>query len=72
MSFKITVDVKTGSNYESIDIIDNNHYLVNVKEVPKKGKANKAVIKLLKKYFDSQVFLVAGHTSSRKVFEILR
>jgi uncharacterized protein (TIGR00251 family) len=72
MSFKITVDVKTGSNYESIDIIDNNHYLVHVKEVPKKGKANKAVIKLLKKYFDSQVFLVAGHTSSRKVFEILR
>jgi uncharacterized protein (TIGR00251 family) len=72
MSFKITVDVKAGSNYESIDLVDDNHYLVHVKEFPKKGKANKAVIKILKKYFDSQVFLVAGHTSSRKVFEIFR
>jgi uncharacterized protein (TIGR00251 family) len=72
MSFKITVDVKTGSNNESIDLVDDNHYLVHVKELPKKGKANKAVIKILRKYFNSQVFLLAGHTSSRKVFEIER
>jgi len=71
MTFRITVDVKTGSNFESIDVINDDHYLVHVKEQPKKGKANRAVIKLLKDHFDSAVFIVAGHTSSRKIFEIL-
>ncbi|MBD3205279.1 DUF167 domain-containing protein [Candidatus Bathyarchaeota archaeon] len=71
MTIRITVDVKTGSNFESIDVVGDDHYLVHVKEQPKKGKANKAVIKVLKSHFDSQVFLVAGHTSSRKIFEVL-
>lgn len=71
MVLKIAVDVKTGSNFESIEKIGENHYLVFVKEQPKKGKANKAVIKALKDYFDKQVFLVTGHTSSRKIFEVI-
>jgi uncharacterized protein (TIGR00251 family) len=66
----ITVDVKPGQREENIEKIDDTHYLVQVKAPAEKGKANKAVIKLLKKFFDKQVTLVSGHTSSRKIFEI--
>ena len=47
---------------------------VKVCAVPEKGKANKAVIELLAKYYGvkkSQVFLLSGETSSHKVFEVL-
>lgn len=66
----ITVDVKPGQREEHIEEIGENHLLVYVKAPASKGKANKAVIKLLKKHFSNQVFLVSGHTSSRKVFEV--
>jgi uncharacterized protein (TIGR00251 family) len=70
MVLMITVDVKTSSNFNSVEKIGENHYLVYVKEHPKKGKANRAVMKVLKDYFNRQVFLVTGHTSSRKTFEV--
>ena len=66
----ITVDVKPGQREESVEILGEDHFLVSVKAPASKGKANKAVIKLLKKYFDKQVFLVSGNTSSRKIFEV--
>jgi len=66
----ITVDVKAGQRDESIQEISEKHLLVQVKAPASKGKANKAVIKLLKHHFGRQVFLVSGHTSSRKIFEV--
>jgi uncharacterized protein (TIGR00251 family) len=66
----ITVDVKPGQREESVQKISEDHLLVKVKAPASKGKANKAVIKLLKNHFGCQVFLVSGHTSSRKIFEI--
>jgi uncharacterized protein YggU (UPF0235/DUF167 family) len=66
----IIVDVKTGSNSKSISKVGDNHYLVNVKELPKKGKANKAVIKILNDFFNAPVFLLSGYASSRKIFEV--
>ncbi len=66
----VTVDVKPGQREEKVDKIGENHLLVHVKAPASKGKANKAVIKLLKKYFDRQVSLVSGHTSSRKIFDV--
>jgi len=65
-----TVDVKPNQREENIVRIDENHLLVHVQALAIKGKANKAVMKLLKKYFGKQVFLVSGHTSSRKIFMI--
>lgn len=65
-----TVDVKPNQREENVVRIDENHLLVYVQAPAIKGKANKAVIKLLKKYFGKQVFLVSGHTSSRKIFMI--
>ncbi len=48
-------------------------YTVLVKEPPKEGKANDAVIRELARHFDcsrSEVKLVSGATSKTKVFEI--
>lgn len=48
-------------------------YIVSVKERPIEGMANEAITKLLAEYFKiprSQVRLVSGATSKRKVFEI--
>lgn len=66
----ITVDVKPGQREENVEVIEENHLLVHVKAPASKGKANKALIKLLKKHFGRQVYLVSGHTSNRKIFEV--
>jgi uncharacterized protein (TIGR00251 family) len=66
----ITVDVKSGQREEGVEEIDETHYLVQVKVPASKGKANKAVIKLLKSHFGKEVYLVSGHTSSRKICEV--
>ena len=66
----ITVDVKPAQREENIEELGENHLLVSVKAPASKGKANKALIKLLKKHFGAQVNLVSGHTSSRKIFEV--
>lgn len=66
----ITVDVKTSQRVESVEEIGEKNFLVQVKEPARKGKANKAVIKLLKRHFNKEVYIVSGHTSSRKIFEV--
>jgi uncharacterized protein (TIGR00251 family) len=66
----ITVDVKPNQREEIIEEIDESHLLVHVKATASKGKANKALIKLLKNHYGRQVFLISGHTSSRKIFEV--
>jgi uncharacterized protein (TIGR00251 family) len=67
---RITVKVKTESREESVEQLDDKSYLVRVKEPRRKGKANQAVIKVLRKHFGSQVTLVSGITSTVKIFEI--
>jgi uncharacterized protein (TIGR00251 family) len=68
---RITVDVKAGSNRESVELIEEGHYLVHVRAPSRKGKANAAITKLLKRYLGRPVTLISGHTSNRKVFEVL-
>ena len=68
---KITIEVKTGSKEEGVEVIEEGHYIVKVKEQRQKGKANQAVLKLLKKHFDKQARLVYGATSTTKIVEIL-
>ena len=49
-------------------------YTVHVKERPVEGRANEAILKLPAEHFGvarSQVRLVSGATSRRKVFEIM-
>jgi uncharacterized protein (TIGR00251 family) len=64
------VDVKAGSKWDSVEEIDENHLMVHVRAPPTKGKANAAIIKLLRKHYDRHVTLVSGFTSNTKVFEV--
>jgi uncharacterized protein (TIGR00251 family) len=67
---RITVDVKAESREEGVEKISEDHYLVRVREPRKKGKANQAVLKMLKKHLGKQVFLVSGATSTTKIIEV--
>jgi len=81
---KIIVKVKTKAREDKVippertlwkDLDENqNVYKVWVTEVPVKGKANKAVVRLLAEYFkigESFVVLTKGSISKTKVFDIL-
>jgi len=67
---RIIVDVKAGSDRDAVEKLEEGRYLVHVKAQPRKGKANAAVAKLLRRELGAQVYMVAGHTSSRKVFDV--
>jgi len=70
-ALRITVDVKAGSHDEGVEPIEEGRYLVKVKEPRQKGKANQAVLKLLKKHFGKQARLVSGATSTTKIVELI-
>jgi hypothetical protein len=72
---KIKVLAKPNSNKAEVKKIDNEHYMVSVKEPPVKGEANRAILKLLSQYFEvslSKVRMVHGHTTRNKTIEIVK
>jgi uncharacterized protein (TIGR00251 family) len=69
---KIQVKVKPRSKTEELSQ-EGDSFIVKVKEPPKEGKANQAVIKLLAEYFGvphSQVRILSGFRSKNKVIEV--
>ena len=71
---KIIVKIKPNSRKEEIKKIDDKNFIVAVKEPPVDGKANKALVKTMAKYFNvssSTVRIASGHTSKQKIVEIL-
>lgn len=69
----IFVTVKPRKKENKVEKVNDNHYTVWTKEVPQKGKANNAVIKLLAEYFDikqSAILLKSGTTSKHKICEV--
>jgi uncharacterized protein (TIGR00251 family) len=68
---RITVDVRTGSREEGVEDLGEGRYLVRVKAPRKKGKANVAVLKLLRRHFGRRAIVVSGHTSTRKIIELV-
>ncbi len=69
----IFVNVRSGAKDNCVEQIDSKHFKVYVKEVPEKGKANRAVLKTLAKYFEipvSSLEIVSGDKSSRKIIKI--
>jgi len=69
---KIQVKVKPNSKIEDLSQ-EGNILVVKVKEPPKEGKANQAVIKLLAEHFGvprSQVRILSGSRSRDKVIEV--
>lgn len=82
---KIVVKAKTGSKVEKVERIteeplglpglvrESPVYRVLVKDAPVDGKANRAIIKALSKYFavpQGRVSLIKGESSKTKIFEI--
>ena len=70
---KISVKAKLRAKEQSVQEIDETHFVVSVKEPPKQGKANQAIIKALARYFKtapSNIKLVSGFSSKQKVFEV--
>jgi len=69
---KIQVKVKPNSNTGKLSQ-EGNSFIVKVKEPPKEGKANQAVIRLLAEHFgvpQSQVRILSGFRSRNKVIEV--
>lgn len=72
---KIFVRAKPSAKEEKIEKIDEINFIVEVKEPPKKGKANRAIAKALATHFNvapSRVNLISGFSSRQKVFEVLK
>jgi hypothetical protein len=65
---RIRIKVIPNSNRD--EIIDGDPLIVRVKEKPVKGKANRSVIKLLSKHFNSRVRIVSGAKSKEKWIEV--
>lgn len=70
---KIQVEVKPNSKTEEVSQ-EGDSFIVKVKEPPKEGRANRAVIKLLAEHFgvpQSQVKILSGFKSKNKVIEVV-
>jgi uncharacterized protein (TIGR00251 family) len=70
---KINVKAKPSSREEKVEKIDENNFVVSVKEPPEKGKANEAIRNALAIYFkiaSSRVKIISGYSSRNKIIEI--
>ena len=71
---KIQIKVKPNSRTAEL-IQEGDSFIVKVKEPPKEGKANQAVIKVLAEHFgvpQSQVRILSGFRSRNKVIEVAK
>jgi len=71
---KIFVKAKPNAKEEKIQKINENSYIISVKEPPIRGKANFAIIKVVAKYFKItplRVNIISGHASKQKIIKIL-
>ena len=69
---KVRIRVMPNSRTDEV-IKEGDWFLVKVKEPPKEGKANRAVIKLLARYFNAPqdaVSVSSGFKSRNKVIEV--
>ncbi len=67
---KIKLTVKPNSPKNEIINIKDNEYKINIKAPPQEGKANRELIKFLKKYFNKSVRIITGLKSREKIVEL--
>lgn len=71
---KIFVKAKPNAKEEKVEKIDENNFVVSVKEPPIKGKANDAIRNALAIYFktgSASVKIISGFSSRNKIIEII-
>jgi len=64
------IEIKVIPNSNEDAVIEAEPLIVRVKEPPTKGKANKAVVKVLSRYFNARVRIVSSTKSRRKIVAI--
>ena len=70
---KIVVKAKPSSKEDRVEKIDENNFIVYVREPPVDGRANNAITKLLADYFGVKPYLVeivSGSWSKTKIIKI--
>ncbi|MFQ6053564.1 MAG: DUF167 domain-containing protein [Candidatus Bathyarchaeia archaeon] len=67
---RITIEVKAEAEEERMEHLGEDRYRVWVKAPRRKGRANAAVVKLLRRHFGGHVRIIRGLRSSTKVVEI--
>ena len=70
---KIFVKVKLGAKEQKIKKFGKTNFEVWLKELPIKGKANKALLNLLADYFNipiSSIIILSGSRSKQKILQI--
>ncbi len=70
---KILIKARPGAREEKVEKVDDENYIVSVKERAEDNEANIAIIKALSEYFKVsmlQVRLIGGRTSRHKVIVI--
>lgn len=70
---KIFVKARPNAKEEKVEKIDEQNYIVWVKEPPKQGKANNAIKNALAVYFktgSSCIKIISGYASRNKIIEI--
>ena len=66
---KLKIKVKPNSKEQGIEKKED-YYLVKLKSAPENNKANVELLKLLKKYFKSDVKIKSGFSSRNKIIEL--
>ena len=66
----IKVFVKPNSKEEAFEELGHNEYVVKLREPAEKGKANVALLKLLKKHFKGEIRIIHGFSDRDKIIEI--
>jgi len=69
-SLRITVDVRAEAREEGVEKLGEAWYLVSVKAPRRKGRANAAVLTLLRRHFGRHPRIIRGFTATRKIVEI--
>lgn len=72
---RIQVKAKPQAKEEKVEQIGEHEFAVSVKEPPREGKANRAILSALATHFKvpvSAIRLVSGFSSKQKVFDILQ
>ena len=67
---KLKIKIHSNSSQEKIKKIAKDKYEIWIKEKPIEGKANKRILKVLKKYFNKKIIIKSGLNSKNKIIEV--
>jgi uncharacterized protein (TIGR00251 family) len=66
----LEIKVKTGSNKQRLEKISESQYKISLKSLPESNKANKELLKLLKKEFGREARIIKGMKSREKIIKL--